>query len=106
VNSDPQVAAELVDQPSGVPASSKRDVKADSVTPASLERGCLDPPMSAPGLAPRVAWLVTAKLCLPDFHQGSGIRLADFDKSVRYEERNQWLDQDNVYAFKMVCGST
>ena len=32
--SDPQVAAELLDQQCGVPASSKRDVKADSVTPA------------------------------------------------------------------------
>jgi hypothetical protein len=73
--SDPQVAAELADQQCGVPASSKRDVKADSMTPASLARGCLDPPMSAPGLAPRFkTWLGGGgqAMCPPSFHQGSG----------------------------------
>jgi len=75
--SDPQVTAELADQQCGVPASSKRDVKADSVTPASLERGCLDPSMSAPGLAPRFGtWLGGGSQAMPSpsFHQGSGRR--------------------------------
>jgi hypothetical protein len=65
VYSDPQVTAEPVDQQCGVPASSKRDVKADSVTPASLARGCLDPPMSAPGLAPRVSSLAVIGQAMP-----------------------------------------
>jgi hypothetical protein len=58
VRTDPQVTAELADQQCGVPASSKRDVKADRVTPASLERGCLNPPMSRLRLGSEVqTWL-------------------------------------------------
>jgi hypothetical protein len=68
VSSDPQVAAELVDQQCGVPASSKRDVKADSMTPASLARGCLDPTMSRLPSAPErfsgIGLASLAKLCL------------------------------------------
>jgi hypothetical protein len=36
VRTDPQVTAELADQQCDVPASSKWDVKADSMTPAFL----------------------------------------------------------------------
>jgi hypothetical protein len=44
----------------------KRDVKADSVTPASLERGCPNLAMLCEGLVPKVRALAvpeTAKLC-------------------------------------------
>jgi hypothetical protein len=62
----PQVTAELLDQQCGVPASSKRDVKADSMTPASLARGCLDPTMFGSGLGSEVlehGLAAGAKLC-------------------------------------------
>ena len=81
VYSVPQVTAELLDQQCGVPASSKRDVKADSMTPASLARGCLDPTMFGSGLGSEVlehGLAAGAKLCplqtFPRFWNPDGCR--------------------------------
>ena len=80
--SDPQVAAELLDQQCSVPASSKRDVKADSMTPASLARGCLDPravSMSVAGEADKL-WVTADPItpALPAVYESDTTRSRSF----------------------------
>ena len=75
VRTNSQQAAELVERQGGDPAFARRDVKADSGTPAFLVRGCLGstyPGSTAWLRGSGMAWPITGQaMPSPNIHQGS-----------------------------------